>query len=93
MEDRLRAKAAKQEYTERMLAGIMTYVAEKRDALAGIVAENSTVYGITNDEVEELLAVSDTTAAKYLRELTRRGLLEKHGKGRGVRYEQVAQDR
>lgn len=88
MEDRLRAKAAKREQVEMMLACVMTYAADKRDALvgSGVVSSDSDVVGITNDEVEEKLGVSDTSSAKYLKELVARGFLTKHGKGRGVRY-------
>lgn len=42
---------------------------------------------ITNDEVEDLLNVSNNTALKYLNELEREGKLEQNGAtGRGVYY-------
>ncbi len=42
---------------------------------------------ITNDEVEELLLVSNNTALKYLNELEKEGKLEQKGAtGRGVHY-------
>jgi predicted HTH transcriptional regulator len=97
-EDRLRAKEKKRAQVEQMLAGIMTYATDKRNALvsAGVVSTGyegaedgdtlDAVLGISNDEVEAKLGVSDTTAAKYLKELVTRGLLEKRGKGRGVVY-------
>lgn len=100
-EDRLRAKEKKRAQVELMLGGIMTYAVDKRDALvnAGLVSAGSgdtendntqdAVVGISNDEVEAKLGVSDTTAAKYLKELVARGLLEKRGKGRGVVYRVV----
>jgi hypothetical protein len=89
MEDRLQAKEVRRQVTETMLAGIMTYAADKRDALADLVSPTSELVGITNDEVETHCAVSDTTAGKYLRELVSRGLLVKRGTGRGTRYEVV----
>jgi hypothetical protein len=89
MEDRLRAKEARRQVTETMLAGIMTYAIDKRDALADLVSPTSELVGVTNDEVEAHCTVSDTTAGKYLRELVSRGLLVKRGTGRGTRYEVV----
>jgi hypothetical protein len=98
IEDRLRAKEKKRAQIELMLAGIMTYATDKRNSLvsAGVVSTGyegaedgdtlDAVLGISNDEVEAKLGVSDTTAAKYLKELVTRGLLEKRGKGRGVVY-------
>lgn len=42
---------------------------------------------ITNDEVEEILSVSDATATRYLDELEKEGLLEQVGQiGQGVYY-------
>lgn len=42
---------------------------------------------ITNNEVEELLGVGDTTAYRYLEELEREGEIVQHGKtGRAVEY-------
>lgn len=42
---------------------------------------------VTNNDVEELLLVSDSTAYRYLHELERDGLLEQVGDtGRGVHY-------
>ena len=42
---------------------------------------------ITNDEVEKMLKVSDTTAGRYLEELEKRGRIKQVGKtGRGVYY-------
>ncbi len=42
---------------------------------------------VTNDEVEELLLVSNNTALKYLNELEEEGKLEQRGDtGRGVYY-------
>ena len=42
---------------------------------------------VTNDDVEDLFCISDTTARNYLNELERDGLLTQHGEsGRGVFY-------
>lgn len=41
---------------------------------------------ITNDDVEKLLHVSDSTAARYFNLLVTRGLLVKEGRGRSVSY-------
>lgn len=43
--------------------------------------------GITNDDVEEALGVSDATAERYLQELEKAGkLVQVGGVGRAVRY-------
>lgn len=45
---------------------------------------------ITNDDVEDLFCISDSTARKYLDELEKSGLLTQHGdSGRGVYYTPV----
>lgn len=41
---------------------------------------------ITNDDVEELFCISNSTATNYLRLLTREGKLERFGKGRATHY-------
>jgi predicted HTH transcriptional regulator len=89
MEDRLRAKEVRRQVAETMLAAVMTYAVDKRDALADLVSPTSELVSVTNDEVEAHCDVSDTTAGKYLRELVSRGLLVKCGTGRGTRYEVV----
>jgi predicted HTH transcriptional regulator len=43
---------------------------------------------ITNDDIEHLLGVSNTTAWRYLEDLESEGLIEQRGRqGRGVSYE------
>jgi len=45
------------------------------------------VVGVTCNEIEELLDISDSTARKYLNELEEEGKIEQIGKtGRGVTY-------
>lgn len=44
---------------------------------------------ITNDDVENFLEVSDTTAARYLSQLESAGKIKQTGKGRGVSYTKV----
>lgn len=42
---------------------------------------------IKNDDVQDLLDISDSTATNYLEELEKLGLVEQHGEfGRGVYY-------
>lgn len=41
---------------------------------------------ITNNDVEQLLDVSDRTATRYLDELEDEGLIRKHGKTRSTYY-------
>lgn len=54
---------------------------------ARIMERVSTEGRVTNDEVEELLLVSNNTALKYLNELEKEGKLEQRGTtGRGVYY-------
>ncbi len=42
---------------------------------------------ITNNEAEELLGVSDSTATRYFDELEEEGEIVQKGKGRGTYYE------
>ncbi|HEC30693.1 MAG TPA: hypothetical protein ENI66_01610 [Candidatus Yonathbacteria bacterium] len=57
---------------------------EKRKAL--IVEQARTQGRITNDDVEELLLVSDATASNYLSELEEKGKLTQEGDGRSTYY-------
>ncbi|XKT75433.1 MAG: hypothetical protein ACJKSS_01455 [Patescibacteria group bacterium UBA2103] len=41
---------------------------------------------VVNDDAEDMFCISDSTAYKYLRELTDEGKLEKHGEGRDTYY-------
>lgn len=46
---------------------------------------------VTNDDVENLLGVSDSSATRYLEELEKEGLIRQVGTtGAGVRYERVS---
>lgn len=78
-EDRAKARAAKQEKKEAMLAAMLSHALELHEQRAVL----------TNDAVQEMTGLSDTTCTVYLRELVARGFLVRHGKGRGVRYELV----
>ena len=42
--------------------------------------------GVTNDQVEKLLRVSDATASRYLAQLTKSGRLRLVGKSKAARY-------
>ncbi|MFM2415146.1 MAG: hypothetical protein RI911_839 [Candidatus Parcubacteria bacterium] len=76
-EDRAKARAAKQAKKDMVLAAILTHALALQERGAAL----------TNDEVQDVTGLSDTTVAVYLRELVTRGFLLKLGKGRGVRYE------
>ncbi len=57
---------------------------EKRKAR---ILERARTQGrITNDDVEELLLVSDATASNYLSELEKEGKLTQEGDGRSTYY-------
>jgi predicted HTH transcriptional regulator len=71
-DDRIRAREKKRQIKKEKLEEILKYVEEKGE--------------ISNDEVEKIIEVSDTTAAKYLKELVRDGKLEKIGRGWQTRY-------
>lgn len=67
------ALAKRRARTEANLQKIMAYVAKKGS--------------VSNDEVEKLDKVVDSTAASYLKQLVSRGLLRKVGSNRATRYE------
>jgi hypothetical protein len=73
--DRVKARAKKQQIKAEKKRQIMVYVEEHGR--------------IANDIVEQLIDVSDTTAAKYIKELVHEGLLEKRGKGWQTEYTKV----
>lgn len=73
--DRVKARAKKQQIK-----------AEKKRQIMEYVEQHGT---IANDIVEQLINVSDTTAAKYIKELVHEGLLEKRGKGWQTEYVKV----
>jgi len=61
-------------------------VGRKEARLAKIVALAKEKGGITNDDIEKLLHVSDATASRYGTLLVQRGMLKREGKGRSVTY-------
>jgi predicted transcriptional regulator len=71
-EDRRRAKARKQQIKEAKFLEILKYVEAHGE--------------VSNDAVEKLVSVSDTTAAKYLKELVKSGKLQKIGRGWQTKY-------
>ncbi len=44
---------------------------------------------VKNDDVEELLGVSDTTATRYLQALVGKGVIAQKGEGKGTYYERA----
>jgi 3-oxoacyl-ACP reductase-like protein len=70
-----KAIAVRRSRVETALDRIMTYVGKKGS--------------ISNDEVEKLDKVVDSTAALYLKQLVQRGLLRKTGVNRTTRYEKT----
>ena len=63
----------------------LKYQKEKR--LYQIVSFLKEKKKITNNDVENLLNISDATATRYLKELEKKGIIEAKGKGRGVFYQ------
>ena len=70
----------------RMRAGVQ---AKKHARLEKIVALAAEKRVITNDDIENLLKVSDATATNYLRELVQAGRLRRSGVRAGTKYEVV----
>lgn len=68
-----KALATRRAHAEAKLQKIMAYVQKKGS--------------VSNDEVEKLDKVVDSTAALYLKQLVARGLLRKRGTNRPTRYE------
>lgn len=69
-------------------AGVPPQTEEKEENIERVAVEARRQGRITNDEVEELLGVSDATATNYLQELEERGALRQVGdEGRHVYYE------
>lgn len=56
------------------------------DDLAKIIDLLETRDKITNDDLQELLGVSDATASRYLKRLSDKRIIRRQGKGRGVYY-------
>ncbi|MCR4284289.1 MAG: DUF977 family protein [Parcubacteria group bacterium] len=57
---------------------------KNKDKVLKIFQENKKV---TNDDIEKILKVSDSTAERYLNELEKKGKVAQHGKtGRSVFY-------
>ncbi len=69
----VKAATARRSRVEKALDRIMAYVQKKGS--------------ISNDEVEKLDKVVDSTAALYLKQLVERHLLRKTGTNRSIRYE------
>lgn len=63
----------------------LKYQKEKR--LYQIVSLLKEKEKITNNDVKNLLNISDATATRYLEELEKKGVIEAKGKGRGVFYQ------
>lgn len=65
-------------------------VKEKQENIAkleNMISQKQTGDIIANNEVQNLLKVSDATAERYLEELERKGLIKQEGSvGRGVAY-------
>lgn len=60
---------------------------QKRETKLNRIMESAHNRGsITNNDIERLLHVSDTTATRYAKLLVQRGDLVQHGKGPNVRY-------
>jgi predicted HTH transcriptional regulator len=63
---------------------------ERQAALERIMALYDQRHELTNDDVQEALAISDATATRYLDELEREGRIKQVGEtGRGVMYWKV----
>lgn len=62
-------------------------VVNKNKKLERIIALALKKSQITNDDVQELLRVSDATATRYLQELVRQGRLKRSGTTSGITYE------
>ena len=62
-------------------------VVNKNKKLEKIIALALKKGRITNDDVQELLRVSDATATRYLQELVRQGRLKRSGTTSGITYE------
>ena len=61
--------------------------AERKQKILGLLARQSS---LTNNQIEELLGVSDATATRYMEELEQEGRVRQVGeKGRFVRYEKI----
>lgn len=45
---------------------------------------------VTNNDVQELLGVSDATAERYLNELEKQGILRQKGENKGIFYEKLS---
>ena len=61
----------------------------KRAKLERVVAETKTLGSITNDRVEKLLHVSDSTAQRYLMQLVKEGRLKRSGATILTTYEAI----
>ncbi|OIO48959.1 MAG: hypothetical protein CO042_03225 [Parcubacteria group bacterium CG_4_9_14_0_2_um_filter_41_8] len=57
---------------------------ENKDVIVSHIQQNGR---IANNEIEQLLGVSDATATNYLEELEQEGIIAQKGQGRSVYYE------
>lgn len=75
-------------FSLRGVTALRTRKRQRKKTILAFAVENGK---IANDDVEELLKVSDATATNYLAELVKEGRLEKVGEtGRGVFYRPCA---
>jgi len=76
-------KAEREELLSEARDAVSTRIARRKDR---IVATARKEEGITNDGVEDLFCISDTTARRYLRELEEERRLVREGTAGGTRY-------
>jgi len=62
---------------------VSSRIEKSKEKIVDLLAKQGS---IANDDVEELLNVSDSTAERYLAELEKDGRVSQIGKGRGVKY-------
>ena len=66
-------------------------VAERLERRKARIMEKAQAQGrITNDDVEDLFCIGNTTATNYLRTLVEEGKLAREGEGRGTYYRPTA---
>lgn len=70
----------------RMLEVVRARKAERLEKIVALAREKRV---ITNDDVQLLLGVSDTTVTNYLNSLVLSGRLRRSGRGRGAEYQPV----
>jgi Fic family protein len=70
---------------QRRLQKILDFI-DGRDPTSPRHAGLRGVNVVSNDDIQKLLRVSDSTAARYLKELEQQGKLRREGSKRGARY-------